>query len=58
LVVDADLKSYFNTIPHDKLIKLVHMRMTDKFIVKLPTLWLKAGIMEDGNLSRFPLGTP
>jgi len=57
-VVDADLKSYFDTIPQDKLIKLVRLRVTDKFVVKLLTLWLEAGVMEDGNLSRSPLGTP
>ncbi len=57
-VVDADLKSYFDTIPKDKLIKLVRMRITDKFVIKLLSLWLEAGVMEDGKLSHSPLGTP
>src|ERR1700693_3156982 len=57
-VADADLKAYFDTIPQDKLIKLVRMRVTDKSVVKLLSLWLEAGVMEDGNLIRSPLGTP
>jgi RNA-directed DNA polymerase len=57
-VVDADLKSYFDTIPHDKLIKLVCLRITDKAVIKLLVLWLKAGVMEDGTITRTSLGTP
>ena len=57
-VVDADLKSYFDTIPHDKLIKLVCLRITDKSVVKLLVLWLEAGVMEDGMITRNPVGTP
>src|SRR5205085_10821237 len=50
-VVDADLKSYFDTIPHDKLIKLVCLRITDKSVVKLLVLWLEAGVMEEDRKS-------
>ena len=57
-VVDADLKSYFDTIPHDKLIKLVQLRITDKAVIKLLVLWLEAGVMEDGTIARTSLGTP
>ncbi|TAN09369.1 MAG: group II intron reverse transcriptase/maturase, partial [Chitinophagaceae bacterium] len=46
-VVDADLKSYFDTIPHDKLLKSVRSRVTDQAVVKLLSLWLNAGVMED-----------
>ncbi len=57
-VVDADLKAYFDTIPHDKLIKLVMLRVTDKSVIKLLKLWLKAGVMEDDTLKQSLLGTP
>lgn len=57
-VVDADLKSYFDTIPHDKLILLVQMRITDKSVIKLLKLWLNAGVLESGQFTRSPLGTP
>ncbi|EHZ9210234.1 group II intron reverse transcriptase/maturase [Enterococcus faecalis] len=57
-VIDADLQGYFDTIPHDKLILLVKERITDKFIIKLLQLWLKAGIMENNKVRNNLLGTP
>lgn len=57
-VVDADLKAYFDTIPHDKLMWLVQERITDKSVNKLLKMWLKAGVMEEGKVSYSELGTP
>jgi len=57
-VIDADLKGYFDTIPHDKLLLLVKERVTDKSIIKLLNLWLEAGIMEDSQVRSNTLGTP
>jgi RNA-directed DNA polymerase len=34
-VIDADISKYFNTIPHDKLLKLVAKRIVDKNILRL-----------------------
>jgi group II intron reverse transcriptase/maturase len=47
-VIDADLSKYFDTIPHDKLMKLVAERIVDKNILRLIKLWLKAPIVEEG----------
>jgi len=50
-VYDADLSQYFDTIPHDKLMKLVEQRISDHKVLQLLQLWLKAPIIEDGKIS-------
>jgi group II intron reverse transcriptase/maturase len=57
-VVDADLKSYFDTIPHDKLLLSVRSKVIDHSVVKLIELWLKAGVMEDMQVRANTTGTP
>jgi RNA-directed DNA polymerase len=57
-VIDADLKSYFDSIPHDKLLLSVRTRITDRSVVKLIERWLKAGVMEDMRVRRETTGTP
>lgn len=57
-VVDIDLKSYFDTIPHDRLMECVRHRVSDPRVLHLIRCWLKAGILEEGEV-RSPLsGTP
>ena len=46
-VVDADLKSYFDTIPHAKLMERVRERIADGRVLKLIESFLKAKILED-----------
>lgn len=57
-VVDADLKAYFDTIPHDKLLLSVRSKVIDRSVVKLIELWLKAGVMEDMGVRTETTGTP
>lgn len=49
-VLDADLSSYFDTIPHTKLLKTVAARVSDSKMLRLLKLWLKTPIEEDGRL--------
>jgi len=45
-VYDADLKSYFDTIEHDKLLACVSHRITDRSVIKLIRQWLEAKVVE------------
>ncbi len=46
-VVDADLKSYFDTIPHDRLLALVKARVADGRVLALVESFLRAGVLEE-----------
>jgi len=46
-VVDADLKGYFDTIPHDRLLALVKARVADGRVLALVESFLRAGVLEE-----------
>jgi RNA-directed DNA polymerase len=46
-VVDADLKSYFDTIPHERLLALVKARVADGPVLALVERFLRAGVLEE-----------
>lgn len=57
-VLDADIKSYFDNISHDKLIILVEQKISDRRILKLIRSWLKAGIMDKSKYKESLIGSP
>lgn len=47
-VVDADLSQYFDTIPHEELMKSVARRIVDRDVLHLIKMWLKVPVEERG----------
>jgi group II intron reverse transcriptase/maturase len=57
-VVDVDLKSFFNTIDHKKLLEILSLRISDKTFLRYMGRMLKAGILVEGNCQESEQGTP
>ena len=55
-VYDADLSSYFDTIPHDKLFLAIRKRVTDGSVLALIRQWLKSAIVEQNGIRNNPKG--
>ena len=57
-VYDADLKGYYDSIPQDKLLACVRMRVADRSVLGLIRMWLEAPIMEEKQWFNNERGTP
>ena len=57
-IIDADITNYFGSINHRVLREFLDQRIKDGVIRKMIDKWLKAGIMESGNISYPGEGTP
>jgi group II intron reverse transcriptase/maturase len=58
-VVEADIKSYFDNIDHDWLVRMLEERIDDRAFIRLIRKWLKAKILEeDGSVLDPATGTP
>jgi RNA-directed DNA polymerase len=57
-VLDADIKSFFDTINHAWLMEFLARRIADLRMLRLIRKWLRAGVSEEGKWSRTEAGTP
>jgi RNA-directed DNA polymerase len=57
-VRDADIRSFFDTVSDDWLIRFVEHRIGDRRMVRLIRKWLKVGVMEEGQVAPGTVGTP
>jgi len=57
-VLDADIRSFFDTINHEWMMKFLEHRIADQRILRLIRKWLKAGVSEEGKWSETSVGTP
>jgi len=57
-VIEGDIKSYFDTVHHRKLLSILKQRIADQDLLDLILKFLKAGVMEDGLFARTETGVP
>ena len=57
-ILDADVRSFFDSVSHDWLVRFVEHRIGDPRVIRLIRKWLKAGVMEDGAITPTEAGTP
>ncbi len=57
-ILDVDLRKYFDSINPAKLRQFLDRRVTDGVVRRLIDKWLKAGVLEDGQLYYPDTGTP
>src|SRR5947199_5516849 len=57
-ILDADIRSFFDEISREKLVRFLEHRIGDPRIIRLIQKWLKAGVLEDGIVTTREKGTP
>jgi RNA-directed DNA polymerase len=58
-VVEADIKSFFDHVDHEWMVRMLQERVDDRVFVRLIKKWLRAGVLEeDGRVTHPAKGTP
>jgi RNA-directed DNA polymerase len=57
-VIEIDLKSCFDSLPHEGIVAAVERRINDPWILRLIRRWLASGVLEEGAIRRTVAGSP
>ena len=57
-VVDLDIQGFFDTLDHRQLWEMLRERVVDGVVTRLIGKWLRAGVLEEGRVTRSSSGTP
>ena len=57
-MLDVDIRSFFDKISHEWLVKFIEHRIADRRVVRLIQKWMKAGVLEEGKRIWVEEGTP
>jgi RNA-directed DNA polymerase len=57
-ILDADIRSFFDTVSHEWLLRFLELRIGDRRVLRLIRKWLKVGVVEDGVRILATMGTP
>ena len=57
-VVEADIKRFYDTVKHEKMVQFLRYRIGDERVIRLIIRMLRSGIMEDGRVQASEEGTP
>jgi len=57
-VLDLDVRSFFDTLSHEWLVRFLQHRIADRRVVRLIQKWLNAGVLEEGKRTQVEMGSP
>jgi group II intron reverse transcriptase/maturase len=57
-VLDVDIRTFFDSLDHEWLVRMLKQRIADRRIIRLIERWLKAGILESGEWTAVETGSP
>src|SRR5579885_2917196 len=57
-VLDADIRSFFDSVDHEWLLRMLAHRIADPRVLRLIRMWLEAGVLESGEIHETDRGTP
>ncbi len=58
LVLDFDTRTFFDSLDHEWLVRMLEHRIADRRIIRLIRRWLKAGVLEGGEWTAVDTGSP